>query len=44
MSDTGPTADIYSAIQQQLGLKLEMRKAPVETLIVDRGEKEPIGN
>jgi uncharacterized protein (TIGR03435 family) len=31
--------DLYEAVQQQLGLKLEATKAPVEVLIVDHVEK-----
>lgn len=31
--------DLFTAIQQQLGLKLEAAKTPVEVLIVDRVEK-----
>jgi bla regulator protein blaR1 len=30
---------IYSAIQQQLGLKLEAQKAPVDVIVIDRVEK-----
>jgi bla regulator protein blaR1 len=36
-SDPGPT--IFTAIEEQLGLRLESRKAPVETLIIERVEK-----
>jgi uncharacterized protein (TIGR03435 family) len=40
--DSGPT--IFAAVQQQLGLRLEPRKGPVEMLIVDRLDKVPTGN
>jgi len=32
-------ASIYAAIQDQLGLRLESTRAPVETLVIDRAEK-----
>lgn len=32
------------ALQKELGLKLEPRKLPVETLVIDRIEKAPTGN
>ncbi len=31
--------DLFTAIQQQLGLKLESTKAPVEVLVIDQAEK-----
>ena len=36
-SSFGP--DIFAAIQEQLGLKLESQKAPVETLVIDHVER-----
>jgi uncharacterized protein (TIGR03435 family) len=38
----GPS--LFTAIQEQMGLKLESRKAPIEILAVDRVEKVPTGN
>lgn len=34
---TGPS--LFSALQEQLGLKLESSKAPVETIVIDKVEK-----
>jgi uncharacterized protein (TIGR03435 family) len=42
MSDPG--LSIFTAVQKQLGLKLEQRKAPVEMLVVDGIEKTPVSN
>ncbi|HEX3747088.1 MAG TPA: M56 family metallopeptidase [Bryobacteraceae bacterium] len=39
-----PLPDIFSAVQSQLGLKLEKRKVSVEILVVDHMEKTPSGN
>jgi uncharacterized protein (TIGR03435 family) len=39
---SGPS--VFSALQEQLGLKLEGRKGPVEILMVDHIEKAPTAN
>ena len=39
-----PLPDIFSALQAQLGLKLEQKKVAVEVFVVDHMEKTPTGN
>jgi uncharacterized protein (TIGR03435 family) len=41
-AESGPT--IFSAVQEQLGLKLESRKGPVELIVVESVEKTPTEN
>ena len=39
-----PTADVFTAIRDSLGLRLEPRKQPVEVLVIDHIERVPTGN
>ena len=38
-SSEAPSAPLFSAIQQQLGLRLEATRGPVEALVVDKAER-----
>jgi uncharacterized protein (TIGR03435 family) len=42
--DVDPGPDLFTALQEQLGLRLQSKKAPVETLVVDHVEKAPVEN
>lgn len=43
-SASAPAPSLFTALQQQMGLKLNPQKAPVELLVVDHAEKTPVGN
>lgn len=45
-SETVPEAglSLFKAIQEQLGLKLESRKSPLDILVIDQAEKVPTEN
>jgi uncharacterized protein (TIGR03435 family) len=43
-SDSTALPDVFTAVRQQLGLRLELSKDPLEVLVVDRAEKVPAAN
>jgi len=43
-SDAAPGPSLFTALSEQLGLRLEARKGPVDILVVDHAEKVPEEN
>jgi len=43
-SDAEAPSDIFHAVQAQLGLRLESKKGPVDTIVIDHIEKTPTEN
>jgi bla regulator protein blaR1 len=43
-SDTPSGPSIFTAVQEQLGLRLEARKGPLDVLVIDSAEKTPADN
>jgi uncharacterized protein (TIGR03435 family) len=39
-----PAPDLFSALEKQLGLKLQKTKIPMDVLVIDHIERMPIGN
>ena len=44
MPEAPVAATIFAAVQEQLGLKLDARKGPIDMLVIDHAEKTPIEN
>ena len=40
----GEVAGIFTAIQEQLGLKLEQKKGALDVLVIEHSEREPVDN
>jgi uncharacterized protein (TIGR03435 family) len=43
-SASDPAPDFFAAIEEQLGLKLESKRVPVEILVIDHADRVPIEN
>ena len=42
--DSQSSPSLMTALQEQLGLKLDQRKGPVDLLVIDHLEKTPVEN
>jgi len=43
-TDAPERPDIFRALEEQLGLRLEMAMTPIDVLVVDHADKVPLGN
>jgi uncharacterized protein (TIGR03435 family) len=43
-ADVAPGPTVFSAVESQLGLKLEHRKGPLDVMVIDHAERVPVGN
>lgn len=43
-AETAPGPSLFTAVQEQLGLKIESRKGPVDVLVVDHADQIPAEN
>lgn len=39
-----PLPDIFQAVEEELGLHLEPKKSPIDTIVIDRADQVPIAN
>jgi uncharacterized protein (TIGR03435 family) len=44
LADGDSDPSLFAAVEQQLGLKLEVRKGPVEIIVIDHAERVPVQN